>query len=749
MMDSVVQVKGKALTGGKAMILFRSKYLSIYLAVICCIIVLFSAGMRQGRKAYVDRQGQYVQERVDNIVLETISLLEPYYQLCEEIAANRTITSLGGSRLSSGDIRRVQEIYDSGRLAALNIKMIAVYFADSNTIITNGRVYENSQVNDFYDQYGRMITSRYLSDDRASVYRSVRGDDFQLLTRKLYDSSGIMGCLILECSFEGIDAIATDDMPLYIGNNHDYMYAGAECSDDMYRTIVAGANAKDGISVNGEKCYVPTTIYSKLNTAIRVVVSEQVLHAGSGIFCFWYWGGILLCVLLSIPLAVYFHFHLLVPARELAGIAAADRETSDIEGVMASAGRKIRALEEKISHMIKDKRYFLPLAMGEKLNRVLASSGSYVNRVSADALTMMGLDPQSPCFIFAIHILSDVDGIFQNSEDERILVSSYNVMNNILTEKIFEKSAGFLCVNQDFLPVVVQKNEKITSESLEKDLDESKAFLEEYFHVKIAVSQPLLMESAAELQDAYKKTKDEITYLEFWQKERYTDSGNERSPGDRVPYFKIIRNLVNKLETKDYEGASEVFGKVIDEYMPGGQHNWRTDRYQIYALAGIIITAVYEQSGQEKFKKNSWEIVDRLYHISNINEFREECENLIEDFVTTGEDDTLSGSDKIDEIQKYILENYTDNTLNASSIAHHFGKSKSHLSHLFKDAAGINISEYIQRMRVDKAKELLAEHSVKDVVRMSGFWDTQALTRAMKKYEGITPGEFKKIKGYD
>lgn len=117
--------------------------------------------------------------------------------------------------------------------------------------------------------------------------------------------------------------------------------------------------------------------------------------------------------------------------------------------------------------------------------------------------------------------------------------------------------------------------------------------------------------------------------------------------------------------------------------------------------------------------------------------------------MTTGEDAALPGRDKIDEIQKYILENYTDNTLNASSIAHHFGKSKSHLSHLFKDAVGINISEYIQRMRVDKAKELLAEHSVKDVVRMSGFWDTQALTRAMKKYEGITPGEFKKIKGYD
>lgn len=183
--------------------------------------------------------------------------------------------------------------------------------------------------------------------------------------------------------------------------------------------------------------------------------------------------------------------------------------------------------------------------------------------------------------------------------------------------------------------------------------------------------------------------------------------------------------------------------------MPCGQHSWRTDRYQIYALAGIIITAVYEQSGQEKFKGDGWRIVDRMYHIGNINEFREECENLIEEFMSVSGDTAVPGNDKIDEIKKYILENYTDNTLNASSIANYFGKSKSHLSHLFKDAVGINISEYIQRLRVEKAKELLAGYNVKDVVSMSGFWDTQALTRAMKKYEGVTPGEFKKIKGYE
>ncbi len=731
------------------MSLLRTRYLYLYIAMVCCMALLFSIGMRQGRKVYVNRQEQYVQEHVDNIMLTTVSLLEPYYQLCESIAEDRDIAGLRGSQLSEEEIKKVQKVYDSEKLAELGIRQIGIYIVGSNIIITNGQVYKDSQVQNFYDQYDRLISSGYLCESAGAVYRNVRGENFQLLLRKLYDSSGIIGCLILEYNLKGIEDISTDTMQLYIGNNDDYLYARPSCEAEDYQKIVSGANAKSSVSVNGEKCYIPTMIYSKLNTAIRVVVPQKLLHAGAGIFDFWHWGGIALCILMSIPLAVYFYFHLSVPARKLKETAIPEEKANDVESIMFGAGRKIRMLEEKINSMVKDKRYFLPLAMGEKLNRVLATKGSYIPKTSFNAIKMLGLNPDRPCFMFAIHILDDSDGVFQHSEDDYIPISPYNVMNNILSEKIFEKSKGFLGINLNFMPALVQKNEQITYESLVKGLDECKAFMEEFFHVKLAVSRPVLMETSLELQDAYRRTQEEIGYLEFWQKDAYTVSDNERNAAERVPYFKIVRNLVNKLESKNYEEATELFSKVIDEYMPCGQHSWRTDRYQIYALAGIIITAVYEQSGQEKFKGDGWRIVDRMYHIGNINEFREECENLIEEFMSVSGDTAVPGNDKIDEIKKYILENYTDNTLNASSIANYFGKSKSHLSHLFKDAVGINISEYIQRLRVEKAKELLAGYNVKDVVSMSGFWDTQALTRAMKKYEGVTPGEFKKIKGYE
>ena len=53
----------------------------------------------------------------------------------------------------------------------------------------------------------------------------------------------------------------------------------------------------------------------------------------------------------------------------------------------------------------------------------------------------------------------------------------------------------------------------------------------------------------------------------------------------------------------------------------------------------------------------------------------------------------------------------------------------------------------IQKLRVEKAKELLeGGASVNDAAIQSGYLDAKALTRAFKKYEGITPGSYRDSK---
>lgn len=100
---------------------------------------------------------------------------------------------------------------------------------------------------------------------------------------------------------------------------------------------------------------------------------------------------------------------------------------------------------------------------------------------------------------------------------------------------------------------------------------------------------------------------------------------------------------------------------------------------------------------------------------------------------------------RMEEIRQYILAHYTENDLTAASVAATFQMSGSYLSRAFKDSTGTNILDYIQRLRVDAAKELLRTESVKNTAQKVGFWDTQGLVRAFKKHEGMTPSEFKSV----
>ncbi|MFC3787224.1 response regulator [Paenibacillus sp. GCM10012307] len=103
------------------------------------------------------------------------------------------------------------------------------------------------------------------------------------------------------------------------------------------------------------------------------------------------------------------------------------------------------------------------------------------------------------------------------------------------------------------------------------------------------------------------------------------------------------------------------------------------------------------------------------------------------------------GSLSIAEIQAYIDKHFGE-PISLETIAHRFFVSKEHLSRLFKASTGENLTDYLQRQRMERAKELIAVHgySIKHVAELTGYADLTYFYRVFKKYFGITPGELRK-----
>ncbi len=94
----------------------------------------------------------------------------------------------------------------------------------------------------------------------------------------------------------------------------------------------------------------------------------------------------------------------------------------------------------------------------------------------------------------------------------------------------------------------------------------------------------------------------------------------------------------------------------------------------------------------------------------------------------------------------YVNDHLTDPNLSISVIADHFDMSTSYFSKRFKKAAGENLLDYIHRERLALAKQIMAEHpeaTLKEICDQVGYASPLTLNRAFRKYEGITPSDYR------
>jgi YesN/AraC family two-component response regulator len=101
--------------------------------------------------------------------------------------------------------------------------------------------------------------------------------------------------------------------------------------------------------------------------------------------------------------------------------------------------------------------------------------------------------------------------------------------------------------------------------------------------------------------------------------------------------------------------------------------------------------------------------------------------------------------DTVLEVQKYVEEHFTEQ-ISLREVSGLFYTNMYHLSHLFKKVTGFNFKEYVILQRIAKAKDLLfnTPDDVTTVGLNSGFGNVNHFIRIFRKYEGITPYQYRK-----
>ncbi|OXM85449.1 helix-turn-helix domain-containing protein [Paenibacillus rigui] len=107
--------------------------------------------------------------------------------------------------------------------------------------------------------------------------------------------------------------------------------------------------------------------------------------------------------------------------------------------------------------------------------------------------------------------------------------------------------------------------------------------------------------------------------------------------------------------------------------------------------------------------------------------------------------DSKSGS-LVSLIKQYIDDNYKQD-LGLEQIAGEMGVSLKYVSRIFKEKTGTNLTDYINQVRMDKAKKLLTETDmrVSDIAEHIGIPSRTTFLRVFKKMEGMAPNDYRSM----
>lgn len=135
-------------------------------------------------------------------------------------------------------------------------------------------------------------------------------------------------------------------------------------------------------------------------------------------------------------------------------------------------------------------------------------------------------------------------------------------------------------------------------------------------------------------------------------------------------------------------------------------------------------------------------IVNTLFTIEDIKKYYEQfflnVTNMLRD------KSVYTTNELIDRILIYIQRNYQRN-LTEEFIASLFYLNRSYLSQLFRQKTGEKFIDYLNDIRIDKAKELLVstDRKMYQIAKSAGYNNTKYFFRIFKKKTGITPEQYR------
>ena len=218
-------------------------------------------------------------------------------------------------------------------------------------------------------------------------------------------------------------------------------------------------------------------------------------------------------------------------------------------------------------------------------------------------------------------------------------------------------------------------------------------------------------------------------------------------PAYHYPLEDEIR-LVNSIKAGNETGAGAILQSIHAANFAEPRLSIEMARCLMFDLISTMIKTIESlHAGDED--SQFWariEPVSRLTACRSLERLQQEMQAILTEVCRHVRARRTSHTDHLRRaIVQYIEQHLYERNLGPYAVADHVRRNSAYIARFFRDQFGIGISGYIKNLRLTEAKRLMAttELTVREIAGRTGFADSNALIRAFKAQEGITPGEYK------
>ncbi|GAA0137704.1 hypothetical protein YSY43_45450 [Paenibacillus sp. YSY-4.3] len=424
---------------------------------------------------------------------------------------------------------------------------------------------------------------------------------------------------------------------------------------------------------------------------------------------------------------------------------------SELTGFLRKMKRELdeeRAKREDLSLLRLRLNESLPLLRERFLERMVTSSLSETEIMNKLHYFQLGL--AGPAYI---SLVADLDENGDRTSAEAIAEDpDYGELNRFaifnIFEEIFAKERGGAAfrTRDDKIGLVLCGELDELETAAQSAAEQARYAAENYLRSSVSIGIGRICHLRSELKQSYKEASSALEYRFLHGRGRVLSIQDVEygKPERRPEYSEFEKKLTAALKTGNADLVSETLEEGFNQLRLAASPPRRCYA-SAHRLLAVLINMISDAGfdDEELFGEDPFSKIPPLQTLDDLQGWLDHnCRQVIQ-FLSERREGL--SQQQMSRAVSYIHDHFSDPELSLAQVCQHVFLSTSYFSALFKQHAGCTFVEYVTRLRIDKAKELLAltRHKTYDIAAKVGYADPQYFSVIFKRMTGLTSKEYR------